>query len=294
MMGEDIRCRRAVPGAVVWAVLIGATAGCGDNVTPQQERDPYRGGDEDTPVLECLPNLDGRIDANEVGAALGVPISYLVSPAGASRSVDLVGSVNESGQRVWDFGSDYADDQVLAVSAELLTGKWYAAEFAGGQIVIPSDADGAIEGVYRQDESGLWLLGMASAVEDPPEGQTLLRYTAPVAVLRFPLEDGASWVAVGDVEDAVFYGLPYAAQDTYEVSVDGSGQLLLPDLTFTQALRVRTRLTVAPVIGAAVSVRQASFFFECFGEVVRAISHKGEPAADFTDAAQLRRVGLSL
>ena len=79
-------------------------------------------------------------------------------------------------------------------------------------------------------------------------------------------------ISTGTIQTATLRGLPYAGNDIYEVSVDGSGEALLPSLTFTQVHRVRTRVTVAPAVGARTSRRQVSLFFECFAEVVRATS----------------------
>ena len=74
--------------------------------------------------------------------------------------------------------------------------------------------------------------------------------------------------------------------------MDAAGRLELTDLTFTQALRVRTRVTGVPAVGASVSRRQVSWMFECFGEVARAVSLDNEPQEDFTTTSELRRRGL--
>jgi hypothetical protein len=76
--------------------------------------------------------------------------------------------------------------------------------------------------------------------------------------------------------------------------MDGTGELIVPQLTFGQVLRVKTRLIVEPAIGAAYSVRQIGFIFECFGEVARATSRLNEPNPDFTTATEVRRIGQNL
>ncbi len=238
----------------------------------------------------CVPNLDGQIDEAEMRAALGVPESLLVSPAGVHRTVDLAGTVDAQGHRVWDFATDYADDQIAKPEALALDGLWFAASFPDGQFASPLDAAGTLLGVYQDTGSDLLLLGIASV--QPGSAQTLLVYSTPAAVFRFPLTTGKSWVTVAQVSNGTIDGLPYAGKDTYEISVDQSGQLSLPDLTFTQALRVRTHLTSEPVVGAAVSRRQVSWVFECFGEVARATSLDGEASDDFTTTSELRRLGL--
>ena len=264
-------------------------AACGSNRT-YPERDAY----EPAAVapLPCVPNLDGKIESSELLTAFGVPVSYLVNPAGTTRPVNIAGEVNAQGQLVWDFAVDYADDQVATLQASELTGKWYAASFPAGQFVTPLDLGGRIEGVYANDGASLLLLGYASREENPAEGKTLVVYTQPVAIFRFPLEVPKEWVSVGEVRNATVRGLPYAGRDTYTIKVDAAGRLELPDVTFTQSLRVRTTTAIQPSVGASVVRRQAGWVFECFGEVARATAPDNETNDDFTTAAELRRLGL--
>ncbi len=273
----------------ILTVLAVALTACGENRTF-----PEKAAFQPAAVtpLSCVPNLDGKIESNELKAALDVPESLVVSPAGIHRTVDLAGKVDTQGRLVWDFATDYADDQVARISASALVGKWFAASFPTGQYVAPVDLGAGLLGIYAADGSNLLLLGIASSVINPPEGKTLLVYNAPVAVHRYPLEVGKTWVSAGVVQNGTLRGLPYAGRDTYQVNVDAAGRLELTDLTFTQALRVRTRVTVEPAVGASVSRRQVSFFFECFGEVARAASVDNEPLEDFTTTAELRRLGL--
>ncbi len=272
------------------ALLSLLTAACGENLTPATDRQLYDGGGEEP--LECVPNLDGQIDADELQAALGVPANFLVSPKGEERAVDVVGTVDGAGKRVWDWSANAPTDQLAVLTASGLTGKWYQASFPGGQFVTPLDAGGALEAVYVHDDQALWLLGYASKTEAPAEGKTLVVYQQPVALYRFPLQVGAQWVSAGTVQNATVYGIPYAGRDTYEVSVDAAGLLRLPDMDFGQALRTRTKITQEPAVGASVQRRQVSFLFECFGEVARAQSRDNESAADFTTAVEVRRLGL--
>lgn len=267
-------------------------AGCDDNLTHPPDRDAWE-GDGLTPLL-CVPNLDGRIDADELRAAIGVPVSYLISPAGETRTIDQVGGIGPDGRTFWDWGADYASDRVLRVEATNLAGKWYASSFPTGEFVTPLDAAGTTEAVYRHDDTGLYLLGVASTEESPAAGRTLLAYASPVLVYRFPLLPGDRWVSVGEVAGGTLRGLPYAGRDTYEVEVVGAGRLILPDLEFSQAMLVRVRTVIEPAAGASVSQRQSSFVFECFGEVARAVSRPDEPDPSFSIAQELRRFGLGL
>jgi hypothetical protein len=266
--------------------------GCGEGVETLPNREAYRG--TRLPV-GCLPNLDGRIDAEEMPVVIGLPLDFRISPAGAERVVDLVGRTNADGLREWEWNEDTTDDERLRVEGAAVAARWYASDFTGAELalaVAPTGAPGDIEAIYRKDEEALWLLGYATREAQPPEGATLMVYDPPVALFRFPIEPGAAWISVGQVRDGLVRGLPYASDDTYDVEVPAAGRLVLPDLTFTQAHQVRTRLTVAPAFGTGYALSQATFVFECFGEVARATSRRDETRDPFSIAAEVRRLGL--
>lgn len=278
-----------VGSALLVSALAFAASACGDNETVPPERTPYTGG---APApLECVPNLDGKIEASEVAPAIGISVSYLVSPFGVERTVNLAGAQGGSGT-VWDFSTDFADDQEARIKPSAIAGKWYEGSFPPDAFVTPFDAGGSLENIGLHTDSALLLLGLASRDENPAEGKTLVVYDPPVEVLRFPIQPGTKYASVGQVKNGMIRGLPYAGKDTYEVEVDELGSVVLPALIFKQAHRVRTRVTVEPAVGNATSQRQVSFFTECFAEVVRVTSNTGEAAADFTTAAEVRRIGF--
>lgn len=266
---------------------------CQENETPFPEKSPYAA--TAPAALPCVPNLDGKIDASELTPAIGVPATYLVSPPGKDRTVDLAGRTDERGKLTWQLGIDFADDQVARIEASTLEGKWYAPSFTASvtnAFVAPIDAGRRTEGVYTHNETGVYLHGIASSEEDPPEGKSLLLYESPILLYRFPLEPGAAWSTTAEVKNGTLRGLPYAGRDTYEIKVDAAGVLGLPDFILTQALRVRTKVTVVPAAGQETTQRQTSFLFECLGEVARATSKLNEPDEGFTVASELRRLGL--
>lgn len=271
-------------------VLLPLAAACSENLTVVDERTPYAPGQVEP--LTCVPNLDGKIDSNELTPALGVRVNLLVSPAGKEQSVDLVPKPFEEGKVRWDYSVDRADDQAAAIEASSIKGKWYEKSFPETAFVAPFDVAGRTEAIYQHDASAVSLLGLASKEPNAPEGQTLYVYTAPIAIYRFPLTPGVTYTSVGEVRNATLRGLPYAGKDTYEVKVDAVGQLELPDVIFQQALRVRTKVTLEPAAGALTTQVQVSFLFECFGEVARFTSKTGEKADDFTVASEVRRFGL--
>jgi hypothetical protein len=246
-----------------------------------------------TAPLSCVPNLDGVIQSSEVAAQLGVPADYTVNPAGSMVTVDVAGEVDSSGQLVWDWGASYANDQVATITATALTGKWYASSFPNGQFVVPYNEADTLEAVYSQDDNGMYLQGLASTQQNPVTSQTLYVYETPVTLYTFPLKPGATWSSTGVIRNGTLEGEPYAGQDEYQGTDDATGQLILPDYTFTQAHRIRFVVTLTPAAGGnPIVTRQVSFMFECFGEIGRATSQTGETNDNFTTAIDYRRLGM--
>jgi hypothetical protein len=267
--------------------MMAVLAGCGENLTHPSAVDAGTGGEGQ---IGCLPNLDGMIQASEFKAVLDTPVDYLV---GNGRPVNLVGEVDAQGHRQWDFSKAFQDDRTISVQATSLADKWYQSSFPEGQWVAPADASGTTDGVYAADSQAVYLLGLASKEENPADGKkTLLVYDEKVAVYRFPLVPGSSWISVGNVTGATANGLPYSGSHKYEVRDDGAGELQLANLTFDQAHRVRTTLTIESTAAPDQPIvrRQTGFVFECFGEVVRATAADGEMNDDFGTAAELRRL----
>lgn len=280
--------------SILTSALLVCLCACGDNDTPPPQHAQYDGGAAQA-ALPCVPNLDGKIESRELVPQVGIPATYLVSPAGKTRNVDVVGQTNAAGKLAWGFSADFADDQIARIAAQTIEGKWYAPDFANvpNPVVVAIDLGGRTEGVYTQDEQGFFLHGVASVAPDVPEGKTLLVYTTPIMLYRFPLVAGATWTSVGEVKNGTLRGLPFASKDTYEVKVDGTGELGLPDFILTQALRVRTNVSIVPSAGQTTTQRQVGFIFECLGEAARATSNLNEPNENFTVASEVRRLGLA-
>lgn len=261
-------------------VAAAALAACGENVTPAGDTPPPL-------VASCVPDLDGVLTADEVPVLLDQPLAVRT---GTMVAVDVAGTGPDDAHR-WDWSEDRAGDAFVDQVAVALAAQWYAGSFPGGRFVLPTDD--AIDGVYAADARGVHLLGLASRVPDPSGGRTLLPYTEPVTVLRLPLARGDRWTAIGTITGGTLRGLPYNGTDTYAIAADARGELHLPYVRFADALRVRTHVTSTPAVGGmSVSVRQAAFWSECFGEIGRATSRPGEPADDFTTAATQRRFAL--
>lgn len=195
---------------------------------------------------------------------------------------------------VWDFSEVSAGDELSIIQATSLEGQWYEASYPDGQWAAPADTEGTTQGIYSTDGQAIYLLGLASVVESPPTGQTLLAYDEKVAVYRFPLTPGTSFTSVGNVtaNGSMVGGLPYKGTHTYEVKDDAVGKLKTSTLTFCEVHRVRTKLTMTGPVGPAATVRrQTGFVYECYGEVVRATAD-GDGSDDFMTADELRRLKL--
>jgi hypothetical protein len=254
--------------------LLVTLAACGVNQTPQPAPVPQ--------LPSCTPNRDGVIDAAELPIALGATLAYY---AGANRTVDLAGAVV-------DLSQERPDDTVVALGPVALGEQWYAASFPTGAFVV--DAGSGLDGIYHQDDRALWLDGTASHDAMPAAGKTLIRYPDPIALLRFPLADGAAYSTTAMI-DATIDGLPFIGADKVDVDVTAGERLDVPYVEFSPVLRVRTHVTRTPSTGTPiVGKRTTLFMFECFGEVARAESKQDETAADFTTAVYLRRFALGV
>ncbi|MBW2526948.1 MAG: hypothetical protein JRI23_22390 [Deltaproteobacteria bacterium] len=288
--------------ALFAVILPLALCACDENLTHPTERQEYDGGA--AIPLSCLPNLDGAIDSSELTPTLGEDASYIVTPplpADVTEGfyVNTAGAINREGRLVWDWSDDDPSHLVAKLRAEPLVDQWYANRFIGGQFAMPADLSGEVVAIYSHDETAMRLHGVASMEENPPGGQTLMVYQTPIEFFPFDLNVGKAWTQTGVVENGTLRGLsPWSQEDTYEVEVDAAGELRLPDFTFTQVLRVSTKVTISPKAGTqqGYTQRQVSFVFECFGEVARASSllfrtPEDDPGKEFTTAHEIRRLG---
>jgi hypothetical protein len=270
-------------------------AACGDNLTHPPDRDggASTGSGTGGSAFSCLPNLDGQIDATELAPTFDIAVSYVLSPVGEDRAVNLAGKKDAKGAIAWDFSPDFATDKSLVLTATKVAGKWYASSFPAGDFASPVDTAGELYGVYSATDKAISLLGVASVVEKPKKGKTLLVYDAPIDVYRFPMTPGLAWSTQANVVmGGMINGLAYSSTDTYDVKDAAIGGLALHDLTFEQVHKIETRVTLKPSVGPATQTTwQVGFVSECFGEVTRATSHIGETTANFTKAAELRRLG---
>ncbi len=241
----------------------------------------------DAPAPQCRGNRDGVIAREEVVFAPGVEVRYRVNPAGTLARVAPAGTMRPDGTRAWDL----TDRSGATVTLSLLdaTTQWFAPRFAGARYAARLDPRSPNLGVYRASEAAVELLGVAGARE--ADG-TLVRYETPVALLRFPLRVGATWVAESTTVESMVENTPVAARDRYEVTVDARGEVRLPEVTFPDALRVRVELTQRFPAGPGRRSIQYLWMTECYGEVARMTSSDNEVDPNFAMATEFRRLGL--
>ena len=239
----------------------------------------------------CRPDLDGVIADSELPVAVGATARYFVS--GRAQVVDVDGVLIE-GARVWDLSTVADDDRLLAVTTSALGGSWFAdrVEQAADAYLVPLDASGGLLGIMQRRPGALATLGSASAEPDPPDGQTLLIYDAPVDLYRLPLSVGNSWTSEVEIRDGKVQGLPIAARQSWRVEALREGQLVLPDLTFDRVLQVALFVHQEAVVGQPTDWVQISFLAECYGEVARFTSQLGVSSANFETAGEVRRLGF--
>jgi hypothetical protein len=250
--------------------------------------------DEDAGAgLGCTPNHDGIITAAEMPVAFDVAARYVAAgDADNPVAVDLEGVEASDGVTEWAFDGALAGDRQISVVVSAPGEHWFGDDFPDAEYVAPVDAAGTFYGAFRRVEGALQMLGVASAAED----DTVIAYDPPLDVLRPSLEVGDSYTVSVDAA-GTFEGNPfYTSTDTYTVSVDARGRAITPAGTF-DVLRVRTEQEVsAPIVvwpfAVVVSSIRYAFITECLGAVVQVTSLEDEETALFSEAAEVRRLGL--
>lgn len=258
---------------------------------PDSRPTPDGGGfvtvvDGGAPVA-CRGNRDGTIARSEVVFVPGVEVRYRINPPSTLANVNPRGTTNPDGTRRWDFSDRTGDAVTLTLATS--EGAWWQPRFPTAQYAARIDPRSANLGVYRATDTSVELLGLVAPAEST---MTVVPYEPGVSVLRFPLSLGTTWTVDASTRDAQVEGTPVASRDRYTFVVDARGTVVLPELTFTDALRLRIELTQSFVAGPGVRKIQYLWMVECYGEVARMTSRDGEVDPDFISAVEFRRLGL--
>ena len=277
---------RAIVGSL--AVCLSA---CGENRTIPS-KDAYVA--PAVAPLTCLPNLDGKIEASELQAAIGIPVRYLASPPGASAAGRRSpGRPTPQGQRVWDLSIDYADDRVATLEASTVSGHWFAASFPDGQWVAALDLGGTMLGVYSHRRQRPVPPRLRLARRSAGQRQDAGRLQPAGGDLPLPAGDGEAVGQRGPGEQrhrarAALRGprhLPGARRRRRASSSCPTSPS--PRRCGCAPPPPSSRPSATPSCR-----RQVGWVFECFGEVARATAPDNELNDDFTTTAELRRLGL--
>lgn len=227
---------------------------------------------------DCRPNNDGVIDSAELPVVLGARARVRV---GQSVNVDVSG-VEQDGLTVWDLSNpDPTTEPLGSLTVEKMEDQYFQDLFPGVDIAAPLVPGNAQLGALSVTDERWALLGAASKLEDPPEGQTRIVYDEPSVLYPFPLELGARVSSSSRAQNALLLGIPTAFVDDVEVEVTGQGRVVLPDLILENTLRVTLRLARTLLAG---DVQQTTHVFvhECIGEVAR-VQSDAVPLDDVLD-----------
>jgi len=277
-----------------------ALTGCYDNRTPQETA-------EAGALFECIPNLDGSLDAAEFRLTAGQRGDYDIT---LLRDVDSAGA-GAAEARSWAFDWTRDDDDTFVLEVTRAADAWFADRipdalydrFDGELVALPADIDGRYQLIMGKDDVSTWLLGTASTDESPDdEGPMWLLYDEPVAIHRFPLTPGGRWTSVGESSGATLPipGTPEITvtedrRDTYEVSVTDVGEVDLGPYRFERVVKVEQRVTLEfpanPLLPASVQL-QVQYFAECGGEVARLTARQNDEAEPIELAGEVRRARL--
>jgi hypothetical protein len=251
---------------------------------------PLHGNDAGyTPVpdlgISCVSNNDGVFARSELPLIIGASARYLQNPDGTVATVDPVGQDSPDGT-AWDFTSTAGNIVELPLLA--MDGLWFADKFPGATYATYTDLASKTLGIFKLTDSALQIMGFASEAPN----QILLVYQTPIDSIRFPLHENDGWIATGKITDGTFNGLPVAETDTYKITVDAKGVVVLPAVRVANTLRIRVELDQVTLGGATQHITQLLYFRECVGEVGRMVSSPNDANPNFTSAATFRRLAL--
>jgi hypothetical protein len=243
---------------------------------------PDAAGDLPDGPAGCDPDHDGTIARDELPLAPGRVATFRVA---LDATVDTAGQLDGQGNRRWDLSGALTGDSDGEASLLDPAGTWWADAFPAATYATRLSAEADLLGVFELTDTRLRLLGVVS----PTGGatRTELVYDPPVDVLVLPLAPSATWSSDTTIS-GVAQGLAAYYTEGYESRVDALGTLDTPYGEFPVS-RVAVDLTRQVGTGF-VTKRTFSFVAECYSTVATIVSQDYEPDAEFTDAAEVRRL----
>ncbi|MCX5743111.1 MAG: hypothetical protein NT062_11525 [Proteobacteria bacterium] len=230
----------------------------------------------------CTPNRDGSIELAELPLAPGRMATFRTTTTGTFATA----GTGTAGARIWDLSTQLTGDGDTVLVLASPAGTWWAADFPTATYAAPLAAGSDLLGVFHVDATALTLLGVVS----PAAGatQTKLTYTPPAQLMKLPLASGATWTSTSTVTGTVS-GVFGTYDETYDAHVDQTGTMKTPYGEFP-VMRTATDLTRKLGLATLLTKRQFGWTAECFGGVAAVISKDNEAAAEFSAAAEIRRI----
>lgn len=238
------------------------------------------GDDTGTPVL-CRPDNDGVISADEVTVRAGLRATFKIA---ADAEFDTRGTVVND-VTTWDLDVALNQDQLEIVELKDPAGQWFETLFPTATYYTQLSTSSELLGVFESTDDALQLSGVVS----PEDGlfKTEIAYEPAVNVLKFPIQEGASWTTETSINGTVNGVLSFYSED-YTTVFAGSGKLKTPYATF-DVIRLRTDLTRTAGL-FVTKVRTYTFIAECFGTVATVVSNDNETEVEFQTAREIRRL----
>ncbi|MGZ3443148.1 MAG: hypothetical protein ACXVDD_26685 [Polyangia bacterium] len=263
--------------ALVGADLSGAAADLGgaDFATPIPD-----GWNPDALAATCSFNGDGTITRAEEAFTIGLGALFAVNAPGTTVPVD---NVPHAG--IWDFSAPVSSEAKQFDQLVDPSGQWWAADFPTASYGERIDDGQQAYGVFRVGSDKLEMLGVVS--DQSGLNRTELTYTTPIVVLQFPMSVGTTWTSESDVS-GVASGVAFFAHEKYIFAVGQRGTTKVPAASFDT---LRLKMSYTQTYGALVTTRISYLHLaECYGAVARVRSKDNETSADFTQAAEYRRL----
>lgn len=273
---SDGSCVAVVPDA----------GGPGETGGPGLDAGPRSEAGRDAPASVdaggCVPGPVSTIARDQVILGPGLHATFRIAE---SATIDTAGQAQSDGSKKWDLSTALPGDHDVLVETVSPAGSWYAADFANAGYASQLSDTVNLLGVFRTSPSALLLGGVVS----PTGGaqKTELTYSPEVVTLQFPLMEGATWSTSATVTGYA-QGFPGTYTEAYQSTVDAHGKLVTPLATF-DVLRVGTVITRTQGVLVTV-VRTYTWVTDCFGGVAAITSQNNETQAEFTSAAEVRRI----
>ncbi|MFL5319957.1 MAG: hypothetical protein ACJ790_09915 [Myxococcaceae bacterium] len=230
----------------------------------------------------CVPTYDGVITAAELPLRAGLRGTFRVA---TNVDVNTAGSTLADGGRSWSYEGSYSGDADALWETKPVAGQWFADDFPDAGYVTQLASSSDLLGVFQSTPDALLLVGVVSPTNSGL--YTNLKYDPPAKVFSLPLSSGKSWQSSSTVS-GIYGGYASYYTEDYSSSVDARGEAKTPFASFP-VLRVRTQLT-RTVGGFPTTTKSLAFVTECFGSVANLSSDPGETQAEFTHAAEVRRL----